>query len=149
MTALLSDRSLVISDSEIAQARAVTAEISPSTRPRAFDVVDEQHRRIHVPAELAELVRTVLSAVASGASVTIAAMPDELTTTVAAKELGISRPTLMKMIRNGEIDSHKVGSHTRLRTEDVHALRRRKRDAQRAAFAELREFEEASGLDDN
>lgn len=149
MTTLVAERSLVVSAHEMAQAREVAASIVPSQRPRGFDVVDEADRHVHVPAELAELVRTVLRAVASGASITIAAMPAELTTTVAAKELGISRPTLMKMIRNGEIDSHKVGSHTRLLTEDVQALRRHRRDAQRAAFDELRELEEAAGFDDN
>ena len=49
----------------------------------------------------------------------LVSVPQELTTTVAAKRLGISRPTLMKLIREGKIPAHKVRSHMRLLTTDV------------------------------
>lgn len=72
-----------------------------------------------LPAELSEIVGQVLRVVAQGGTVTVGAMPEELTTTAAPKQLGVSRPTLMRMIKDGEISSHKVGTHTRLRTSDV------------------------------
>jgi hypothetical protein len=53
----------------------------------------------------------------------------------------------MKLIHSGEIPAHKVGSHTRLKTDDVLTYRERMREQQRAAFRKLRAFEDAEGLD--
>ncbi|MFT4011700.1 MAG: helix-turn-helix domain-containing protein [Nocardioidaceae bacterium] len=66
--------------------------------------------------------------------------PEELTTTQAAQELGISRPTLMKMIRNGEIPAHKVGTNTHLRKAAVRVKRHERLTARRQALAELMEL---------
>lgn len=100
-----------------------------------------------VPPELAGVLAEVVRIVAAGGTVTIGSMPDELTTTSAADLLGISRPTLMKLVREGQIVAHKVGTHTRLNTADVLAYRDRLRERQRAALQDLRDFEEAEGLD--
>ncbi|MGW6421313.1 helix-turn-helix domain-containing protein [Nocardia sp. NPDC055053] len=99
------------------------------------------------PEELAEILTKVVRIVAAGGTVTIGSMPDELTTSSAADLLGISRPTLMKLVREGQITAHKVGTHTRLDTVDVLAYRDRLRQRQRAALQQLRDFEEAEGLD--
>jgi excisionase family DNA binding protein len=53
----------------------------------------------------------------------LVAVPEELTTSTAAEQLGIPRTTLMKMIVRSEIPAHKAGSHTRPRTCDVMAFR--------------------------
>ena len=105
-------------------------------------VVDDPASRHPVPAELTALLRKVLEIMASGRTVTIGSLPDELTTTVAAEQLGVSRPTLMKMIRSGEIPAHRVGSHWRLKAADVLAARRARLERQRRALEELRELEE-------
>lgn len=100
-----------------------------------------------VPTNLVGVLEEALRVVATGGSVTIGSMPDELTTTSAADLLGISRPTLMKLIREGHIVAHKVGTHTRLNTSDVLAYRDRLHIQQRAALRELRDFEESESLD--
>ena len=87
----------------------------------------------------------VLSIVARGGTVTIGSMPEELTTSTAAEQLGVSRPTLMKMIERGEIDAHKVGTHTRLRSTDVMEFRRSRQARRRQAFEELRALEDELG----
>ncbi|MFD6271375.1 helix-turn-helix domain-containing protein [Nocardia asteroides] len=108
---------------------------------------DTKALRSVVPDELAEILAKVVRIVAAGGTVTVGSMPDELTTSSAAGLLGISRPTLMKLVREGRIAAHKVGTHTRLDTADVLAYRDRLRRRQRAALQELRDFEEAEGLD--
>jgi excisionase family DNA binding protein len=97
---------------------------------------------VNVPAELTKLLREVIQTIAEGGSVTIKTLPNELSTTVAADELGVSRPTLMRMIRDGEIHAHKVGTHTRLKRADVEKFRRARLARQRAAFEELRQLED-------
>lgn len=98
-------------------------------------------KNVTLPAPLTELLRNVLEAVASGGSVTIRALPAELSTTVAADLLGLSRPTLVKMIKAGEIRAHMVGSHRRLKLSDVLDFQRERLEQQRIAFDKLRELE--------
>lgn len=94
-----------------------------------------------LPRELGVLLQEVIRAMASGATVTVMSTPAEITTSTAAAMLGISRPTLMKLIRDGAIPAHKVGTHTRLLTDDVTAARRARRERERVAFAALLEAE--------
>jgi len=95
-----------------------------------------------LPPELGQLLQQVLQAVASGSTVTVTTTPREVTTSTAAAMLGISRPTLMKMIGDGGIPAHKVGTHTRLLSEDVIAAKKARRARERAAFAALLEAED-------
>lgn len=88
-----------------------------------------------LPVEVATVFELVLEAMAEGRPVSIAAMPENLTTTAAAGLLGLSRPTLMKLVRKGRIPAHKVGSHHRLRSADVLALKDELRlERQQAVF---------------
>ncbi len=99
------------------------------------------HRADAVPAEIGRLLQQVLSVMARGGTVTIGSVPDVVTTTTAAGILGVSRPTLMKMIEEGTIPAHKVGTHHRLRACDVFDALRARRARERAAFAKLLELE--------
>ena len=91
-----------------------------------------------VPEGLSNLLLHVVEHAAGGGALTVRTMPDELTTTVAADMLGVSRPTLMKMIANGNIPAHDVGSHKRLKAHDVLVLKAERLNSQRSAFEKLR-----------
>jgi excisionase family DNA binding protein len=69
-------------------------------------------------------------------------VPEDVTTTTAAKLLGVSRPTLMKMIAGGDLPSHKVGTHARLKADQVLAFKRARLARQRKAFDELLDLED-------
>lgn len=71
----------------------------------------------------------------------VAAVPEELTSVEAAKMIGVSRPTLIKMARTGEIPSRMVGTHTRFLTEDVRAFLRRRGDRSIEDFNTFRDAE--------
>lgn len=94
--------------------------------------------QVPLPAEPESILKAVLETVARSGSVTVSAIPEELTTVSAAALIGVSRPTLMEMIKQGRLPAHKVGSHTRLRSVDVLAFLRREREEQEAAFEKLR-----------
>jgi len=113
---------------------------TPTERRQAQQVLCDDSSAL--PDELAGLVKQVLSAVAAGTPVSLSTLPDELTTTMAARQLGVSRPTLMRMIRDGELTARLVGTHHRLATADVLAAKRQRLARQRQAFDELRELEE-------
>ncbi|MBC2586920.1 helix-turn-helix domain-containing protein [Rhodococcus aetherivorans] len=123
-----------------------TLTVTPDQVSQA-EAFDPAQLRAVVPAELAGILAEVVRIVAAGGVVTVGSMPEELTTTAAAELLGISRPTLMKLVRERQLAAHKVGTHTRLHTCDVLAYREQLRQRQRQALQELRDFEETEGLD--
>ena len=117
-----------------------------STEVEQAGSVDPVSLESAVPPELARILTAVVAVVAAGGTVTIGSVPSEVTTTTAAQMLDISRPTLMKLVSEGEIPAHKVGTHTRLKSTDVIAYQERLRDTQRAAFDDLRAFEDSEGM---
>lgn len=73
---------------------------------------------------LSQVIQQVLHALAQGQHIEIRTSPQFLTTTMAARRIGISRPTLMKAIRAGDLPAFEVGTHTRIRTEDADTFRK-------------------------
>lgn len=92
---------------------------------------------VELPEHLTALVTTLLRSVADGSTIATLSLPPELTTTTAAAQLGISRPTLMKWIAAGKVPAHRVGAHTRLLRDDVLELRDRLIEGRRRAADEL------------
>ncbi len=133
---------LAVEDAEIDEAKSLVDCLAQAGGPAVVEIAAPGGNKMVVPAALAGLMREVLDGIGRGAQITIQSVPKEATTTTAAKMLGISRPTLMKLIADGKLPAHKVGSHTRLMTADVLALRAGRREAQRRAFDELRELDE-------
>ena len=101
---------------------------------------------------LSQVIQQVLHALAQGQRIEIQTSPQYLTTTMAARRIGISRPTLMKAIRSGELPAFKVGSHFRIRTGDAEVFRKtllEKTIAQKEqAHKDLWKFEEENNLND-
>lgn len=125
---------------EADMARAATAALRG---PDGVLAVERNGQSQELPPELGRILQRVLDVMADGGSLTISAIPEVLTTTSAAALLDISRPSLMGLIREGKIPAHKVGSHHRLRSEDVFAFRRARRTRERAAFDALRELDDS------
>ena len=86
----------------------------------------------HVPLP-PELYRILVDAVASlqrGMAVTIHPNNLTITTQEAADILGVSRPTVIRMIDSGKLSAQRIHRHRRLRLSDVIALRDQHRDEQ-------------------
>jgi excisionase family DNA binding protein len=79
-----------------------------------------------LPAEVFEVLRDVVAAMAQGQAVTVAPVHQRLTTQEAADLLGISRPTLVKLLEDGEIPYEQPGRHRRVLLSDVLAYRKRR-----------------------
>jgi excisionase family DNA binding protein len=138
---------VAVTPREIEQARTVGAFLSDHhSIATAVTVGAGAQQSLTMPPELAALVLQLVDLVGQGCTVTIGSIPHEVTTTVAAGLLGMSRPSLMKLIREKRIPSHKVGSHTRLYSKDVLAFRRAQLEQQSKAFEELRVLEEEWGV---
>ncbi|MGO2542675.1 helix-turn-helix domain-containing protein [Specibacter sp. AOP5-B1-6] len=95
-----------------------------------------------LPPELSKIIDKAFRSLAANGSVTVGTMPDELTSNTAADVLGVSRPTLLGLARAGDIESFKVGTHTRFKREAVMELKAKREAARRVAMNELLELED-------
>lgn len=136
-TTLTATNRLIVSGKDARNAEIVLTELQG---PDGALAVERDERSTPLPDDLGRLLQAVLQSVAEGRTITVSAMPSELTTSSAAALIGVSRPTLMRMIAEGEIEAHKVGTHTRLSTDDVRTFIAARQLRQRSAFDELRDF---------
>jgi len=100
----------------------------------------EDGRQLPLSRSTSALLEAVLHVAAKGGRVTFTTLPSEMTTAAAAAWLGISRPTLMKLVREKEIPAYKVGSHTRIKSDDLMQFRDNRNLNQKKVFAELRKI---------
>jgi excisionase family DNA binding protein len=137
-----------------------TLVVNETVRARAIEVVEEAGdermldlflgtatgRTLPLSPELAQFVDHMLRRVAQGGTVSVVSLPEILTTSAAADVLGISRPTLMKLIRDGKLPAEKAGTHHRLRLADVEALRVERENERHSTFEQMRALDDELGL---
>lgn len=146
---LRGDRATVsVTTREVEQAGNVRAFLGDAQPTLSVQAGDGPDALLTVPAELTSVILQLIDLVGRGCTVTVGSIPAEVTTTVAAQMLNISRTTVMKLVREQKIPSHKVGAHTRLFSRDVIGYRRAQLARQSAAFDELRALEEQWGITD-
>lgn len=87
--------------------------------------------------KLSEVLVTMLRELAEGNAITMIPISEELTTQQAADLLNVSRPFLIKLIDQGELECRRVGRHRRLRAEDVFAYRNRMSQGRKTTLQEL------------
>ncbi len=75
--------------------------------------------RQEIPAEVFTLLSYIAESLSAGKGITVMPTHTKLTTQQAADHLGISRPTLIKLLELGEIPFTKVGRHRRVTLEDL------------------------------
>ncbi|MDQ3274348.1 MAG: helix-turn-helix domain-containing protein [Actinomycetota bacterium] len=95
-------------------------------------LVGPEDVRLKLPVEAYRVLRGVLEAMANGLAITIVPQYTMLTTQEAADLLGISRPTLVKLLQGGEIAYEQRGRHRRLLLTDVLDYQRRSRSERKA-----------------
>lgn len=102
--------------------------------PRYFLSGAESGDRIELPAELFRLLRQVVEALQRGLAVTVAPQMMTITTQEAADLLGVSRPTVIKLLGDGKIPYERVGSHRKILLRDLLEYLERRRAEQYAAL---------------
>ncbi len=99
-----------------------------------------------VPRAAAVVFAQMLALLATGQGVQIIPDSAELTTQQAADFLNVSRPYLIGLLEADEIPYRKVGTHRRIRFEDLREYRRRDDLKRRQAADGLTELSEELGL---
>ena len=139
------DRTVLPPDDDAAF-RAIVEQLASAQVP---ELVMADGTRIPLPEEIATVLREVVTAMAQGKAVTVAPQHTTLTTQQAADLLGVSRPTLVKLLEDGELPFTKPGRHRRIRLSDVLAYRDRVRRGRTEALDELAEISDDAGLYDD
>ena len=103
----------------------------------ALRVQVDDGEMLRLPKAVNELLYHLLSEMAKGHAVTLAPLHAELTTQEAADYLNVSRPFLIKLLEQGKIAFHLVGTHRRVRFGDLEAFRKASEDERTAAMDEL------------
>lgn len=89
-------------------------------RPTYFLCGAEEHDRVELTEDLYAMFKELVGALAQRKSVQILALGEEITTQQAADLLGLSRPTVVKLVDSGEIQARVPGVNRRkLRLADV------------------------------
>jgi excisionase family DNA binding protein len=103
-------------------------------------------KEIELPDEIYGVLREVVAALLEGKAITIAPHTTQLSTQQAADIVGVSRPTLVKLLEQGEIPFVKPGRHRRVQLADLVAYKDRSRTRRRLALRELTQAAEQEGL---
>lgn len=82
-------------------------------------LVGPHNEQIPLPREAFEVLLQVYEAMKRGLAIHVAPLNAQLTTQEAANYLGISRPTLVKLLESGEIPFIKPGRHRYVRIDDL------------------------------
>lgn len=118
--------------------------------PEPAALVGPDGQTVPLPLEASRVLVAVAAAMREGKAITVAPVDQLLTTQEAADFLGISRPTLVKLLESGLMPFHRPGAgrHRRVRLQDVLAYQERRRSERRAALDALTREAVEDGLYD-
>lgn len=101
---------------------------------------------IEVPVAALRMLVDILAHMAEGSAISLVPIHAELTTQQAADFLGVSRPHLVKLVEQGALLHHKVGSHRRIFFRDLLEYRRTRMVQSHAALEALAEQAQKLGM---
>lgn len=96
---------------------------------------DHKTETIELPRAVVGLLMRILTEMAEGNAITLMPIHAELTTQQAASILGVSRPFLIKQMKENKIPYRQIGTHRRVRFQDLLEYKNRI-DASRAKVLE-------------
>ena len=111
--------------------------------------IEETQERIRIPLSALRFLGEILKAMSQGKPFSLVPVATEVTTQKAAEILGCSRPHLVKLLEDGQIDFTKVGKHRRVKFEDVMNYKIKMKKIQKQNIIDIIKSDEELGLYDS
>lgn len=110
--------------------------------------IEETREKIRIPLKALKLLAKILKFTSQGKPISIVPVATEMTTQAAADLIGCSRPHLVKLLEEGEIEYTSIGKHRRVKFEDVMDYKKRMKAKQEELLIKIMNADEESGLYD-
>lgn len=122
-----------------------------SHHDEAAALVGPDGQTVALPVEAYRVLVDVAMAMRAGKAITVAPVDQLLTTQEAADFLGVSRPTLVKLLENGHIPFERpaAGRHRRVRLQDIIEYQNAQRTARRSSLDSMTRDAAEAGLYDS
>ena len=111
--------------------------------------IEETQDKIVIPSRALQLLGDILKAMSEGKPISIVPVATEVTTQKAAEILGCSRPHLVKLLEEGEMEFVKVGKHRRIMFEDIIKYKQKMKEQQKKHIIDIMNQDEELGLYDS
>lgn len=111
-------------------------------------LVAQDNSRIELPEPLHAVLVQVAEALMQGLAVSVIPQSARLTTQQAADFLGVSRPTLVRLLEKGEIPMSKPGRHRYVQLQDLVTYQETMQQRRRDILDNMAQEAENSGLYD-
>lgn len=131
------DREQQIALDNLPKVRRLVTSFAKRTEPVIIQVSDHDMVSLQLPAKLFGVLQTILDLMAKGKAFSLIPANAELTTQEAADMLNVSRPHIVKLLKEGIIPYKEVGTHRRILLEDLVAYSKDMKQKRKEALEEL------------
>jgi len=128
------ERNPIVADAAQRRKLKEIEEVFARTQAR---LVGSDGTSLEIPDPLYEVLVEAAKALRQGKAVSIVPTSHELTTQQAAELLNVSRPHLISLLERGDIPFTKVGTHRRVRFQDILEYRSKRSTLRRKVLADL------------
>jgi excisionase family DNA binding protein len=138
MSTLLARDETVVPDEADSKVAKESSRVLAAAKPEGeLRVRLENGTDLVLPKGVGRLLSHLLTEMGSGNAVTLVPVHAEFTTQEAADYLNVSRPYLIKLLKDEQVPFHKTGTHWRIKFLDIVEYKRRQEAASERARKEL------------
>jgi len=122
------DEPVTADEREVDAVRKVARLLDDFARDDAIRLTTSDGQALDLPASIRTILRQAIPLLTQGDAVTVTSLHKEMTTQEAADFLNMSRPSLIKLLEDGAIPYIKVGTHRRVRLNDLLSYEKRRHE---------------------
>lgn len=151
-TLVLGNEVVTPTEAESAQAQQLSRALSPHVGEESVRIqlkTGKATEELVLPPSAVRALVGILDEMGRGNSVSVSPVQAELSPSQAAELLNVSRPYVTKLLDQGEIPFRMVGTHHRIRLQDLLEYKRQTLAEQYAAADELTALSQELGLYDD
>lgn len=128
---------LIAPSKDEAEMAKIASRVLARARDSSVNVIVDGGETLTLPKSITGFLVHILTELSNGNMVDIVPVHAELTTQEAANHLNVSRPYLIKLLEDRKIPFSKVGTHRRIRYEDLSTFMDEQEKRREVAMTEI------------